>query len=257
MAKLRHKLLALIQPALNYCIRSEKHLIFALLAALLLGALLLAALGYQWYVEVEQQNRRAQQQVQLLQAQQKQTLQSLAKANVSSAVNNHADYSLRRTLEQQQETLDEQERLLEFYSLLMAMGQTKEGLELNGLTITPVDEEEAGSFQYELVFVQYAKRHHLLRAQIALKIVGSQDGETSILNVEDLQSGIDEDTVNAEKSTENVKSFGKLRFKYFQKMQGQLTLPPGFIPEQMVVDAIIKKKKAKPWQRIVDWPTED
>ena len=59
------------------------------------------------------------------------------------------------------------------------------------------------------------------------------------------------------KKSNSVKQFGKLRFKYFQKMEGQLTLPLGFVLEQIVIDALIKKKKAKPWQRIVDWQTEE
>ena len=36
------------------------------------------------------------------------------------------------------------------------------------------------------------------------------------------------------KNTDSVKGFGKLGFKYFQKIEAQLVLPAGFKPEQVV-----------------------
>ena len=192
-----------------------------------------------------------------------------AKADVEAAVHRNADYTVRKTLEKQQKTLDEQQRLIEFYSLLLAQGKTKEGLELNGLLIRPlyassdsaiVTEQQRGllrRYSYQLVFVQYSKRHRLLNAQVKISLLGTQDGEARFLNVRDLQSEIESKDGKDDNANKNVKQFGNLRFKYFQKMEGQLTLPVGFVPEQIVIDATIKKKNAKPWQRIVDWQTED
>ena len=105
--------------------------------------------------------------------------------------------------------------------------------------------------------MQYAKRHNLLQADISVKLLGTQEGEAKFICLKDLHHGGGERDNKSKKTNRNVKQFGKLRFKYFQKMEGLLTLPVGFVPEQIVIDALIKKKKAKPWQRIVDWQAEE
>ena len=265
------QLLFRLQSSLLWCRQTDKRFMVALMVALLLGVFI--ALGLYWQADKEKAYVQAQYTV--LQQGHKRTLQRLAKSDVEAAINRNADYTLRKTLEQQQKTLDEQQRLLEFYSLLMALGKTKEGLELNGMLLRPlsgaVSDQLAQAeivaaddtaaivasprhYSYQFVFVQYAKRHNLLRAEVAIKILGTQDGKARFLNLKDLHQ---DDENKDGKTNKNVKQFGNLRFKYFQKMEGRLTLPQGFVPEQIVIDATIKKKKSKPWQRIVDWKTEE
>lgn len=232
----------------HWCRASEKHLLIALALAVFSGSLLFVGL----YFNAVSQNEAYQQRLISLQMLQDQTLRNLARADVDATVNRNADYTLRKTLAQQQKTLNEQKRLLEFYSLLMAQGKTKDGLELNGSTLTlqSKQDDEVHVYAYQFVFVQYAKHHSVLKADITIKLLGTLAGESTLLDLSELHKP-------GKNVAKNAKPFGKLKFKYFQKMQGLLTLPVGFIPEQIVITAIIKKKKAKPWQRIVDWQTEE
>ena len=62
---------------------------------------------------------------------------------------------------------------------------------------------------------------------------------------------------NFSKLVNSNASFGKLRFKYFQIVEGQITLPEGFVPRELVIDVQLKRKKPKAWQRKLNWNVEE
>lgn len=185
-------------------------------------------------------------QLQLLEAEYQSALTTLAKADVESSINRNADYHLRKTLETQQATLDEQARMLEFYNLLMARGDTKSGLALNSYNLAALDKNHL-TYDFQFVFVQYAKSHKTLKADISITLLGQLNNQPQQLLLNDIRV----------KNNKTVKGVEKLNFKYFQKLEGQLTLPSGFVVKSIIINAKIKHKKAKPWQRIIDWEAEE
>ena len=83
--------------------------------------------------------------------------------------------------------------------------------------------------------MQYAKKHLVLQAELSITVEGENLLEKISYNFNKLMNTND--------------GFEKLRFKYFQVVEGQITLPGDFTPQQLVIDAKIKRKKSKAWQR--------
>ena len=171
----------------------------------------------------------------------KDLLRKLAAAEVASEILRSSQLSMRQMVEQQQIQNAEQEKELDFYRQLMTSDGKREGLELNSYVIKPADERNI--YDYQFTFVQYAKKHLVLKAELSITVEGKSLLEKSSYNFSELIKPED--------------GFGKLRFKYFQKVEGQIILPEGFIPSELVVSAKIHKKKSKAWQRKLNWNVEE
>ena len=177
----------------------------------------------------------------------------LAKADVNNEILRNADLNVRQTLSLQQSQLEQQARQLEFYQLLMEGGQSKQGLALNSYRLWPIDQEQ-GVFGFQFVFVQYAKKHYLLRAALNIDIVGEDSQAPSQVKSFPLAAlAYQTDQSDVKKTT----GLEKLRFKYFQKVEGLLTLPKGFKPSEIQLRAKNHKKRVKVWQQTVPWLLED
>lgn len=109
-----------------------------------------------------------------------------------------------------------------FYRGLMAPTESR-----SGLTIGSVDIISTGvprRYDFKVVVQQLATNHQVLNGSLTVKVVG-YDGQTvRSISLRDLSPQVDEDSV-------------KLRFKYFQNIEGQIELPEGFEPERIELQA--------------------
>ncbi len=184
----------------------------------------------------------AEAEVARLQAEQTALVQQLAAADVSANVFRNAQSALRKTVNEQAATIIDINRQLDFYRLLMEGSDSRNGLDLtSGLVITL--EDVKNGYHFRFTFVQYAKTRRVLRADLSITLQGLQAGMPKSYPLETLMDSAD--------------STKKLRFKYFQSIQGQIVLPADFEPQQFVIDARLESQKAKPWQRIVQWQPEE
>src|SRR5690606_23358251 len=105
-----------------------------------------------------------------------------------------------------------------FYRGLMAPTENR-----RGLTIGSVDEIATGvsrQYDFKVVVQQLATNHQVLNGTLTVDIVGHQEGVVRRIPLSELSPQVDEENI-------------KLRFKYFQNIQGQLQLPEGFEPERI------------------------
>lgn len=182
-----------------------------------------------------------QEEVDRVAAEKKDMLRKLAAAEVEARVLRSSQANLKKTLEERENTIAEQETSLEFYRQLMVVEDKKEGLELNTYTITRAD--MPNSYHFRFTFVQYAKQHMNLKAKVKIRLEGKEQGKVAIYYLRDLLMGAAAD-------------YGALDFKYFQVLEGEIALPKGFEPEQIVVDAELKLKNES-WQRKLPWQIEE
>lgn len=215
----------------------KRHLLVIMLAAFGLG--LLTMLGS--LVFVQKQLHLQQNLVQQLTADNAELVKKLAAKEVSLSIANSGNQALRKELDSQQQALAEQEKALDFYRQLMDVGSKKKGLELHSYALQKL--AEPGQYHYRLTFVQYAKRHTTLKASVKIELHGEVDGKPEVLDFSELVSNAD-------------KGFEKIQFKYFQVVEGQLTLPDNFEPLRILVHAQLKMKNAEPWLRDVPWQLE-
>ena len=130
---------------------------------------------------------------------------------------------------------------ISFYRSLMAPTGNKRGLSIGSLNV--ISTGASRQYEYKLVVQQLATRHTMLNGNLSFTIVGRQklseeQGEQLItLSLKDVSDNV---------SYENI----KLRFKYFQTIEGRLNLPENFEPERIELiakstgkDSVVVEKK--------------
>lgn len=140
---------------------------------------------------------------------------------------------------------DEIARLSEensFYRGLMAPNEKASGLTIGAVELLRA--RDSSTYNFKVVVQQLATRHNLLNGVLNFTVVGRQDG----LEVRYPLMVLSDDV-----SVEEI----KLRFKYFQVVEGQLGLPENFEPEGIEIDARTKGKKPQVVSKKFGWLVEE
>lgn len=109
----------------------------------------------------------------------------------------------------------------QFYRNLMAPDGDKRGLNFGPVEIAQTDRPR--TFRYKVVVQQLAAEQEMA-GTLNFNVVGLQDGAVKVLALKELSSTINSNSI-------------KLRFKYFQSIEGELVLPEGFEPERVELEA--------------------
>ena len=120
---------------------------------------------------------------------------------------------------------------LVFYEQLLSPITINKGLRVFKAAI---DKKDGISNTLTLSLAQKIERAKIINGMIKLTVLGS---------INDKQSNF---IIDLEKSN-------KYKFKYFQTLSYQFSLPEGFKPEQLVVELIPSSKKAKTLQQSYTW----
>ena len=184
------------------------------------------------YRELRAEQPEKVQQLQALEAE-------LATLESRSQVDRAALELLRNDLANQKREIGDLEEGLRFYRGLMAPGELAQGLSLRTPELVPLDDQ--GRIAFRIVAQQEARKHETLRGSLYAEIFGLLEGEQVTYSLADLSDDFDKDVI-------------PLRFRYFQAIEGELTLPAGFEPRFINVTASAtspRKAEAReqyPWQ---------
>ena len=146
---------------------------------------------------------------------------------------------VRGDIASQKEELAALEEGLAFYRSLMAPVEIAEGLSLRDIEL--IAGAESGRYAFRIVAQQEALKHQLLEGELRADVIGMQGGQRVTYALAELSADLEEDAV-------------PLRFRYFQSIEGEMTLPEGFQPDRInVVASSSKPRKAEvvesyPWQ---------
>jgi len=132
---------------------------------------------------------------------------------------------VRREIAAQKEEIAGLEEGLRFYRSLMAPGEIAQGITLRELEL--VQGRDDWHVVYRIVIQQEASKHEQVLGSLTAAVYGVLDGKSVEYPLAVLDSGIGDDAV-------------PLRFRYFQALEGEMTLPRGFIPAGVRVDARIR-----------------
>ena len=120
-------------------------------------------------------------------------------------------------------------------------------IEDTGLVISQLDIDatrEANRYRYKLVLRQQdADGDTFLTGYVNVNLVGSQGEEQQILSLREL---------SAEQDELNI----RLRFKYFQNIEGELVLPDNFVPDRLQVAAVSSEPVGKSINQDFSWVVE-
>jgi hypothetical protein len=139
----------------------------------------------------------------------------------------------------QKEQIAGLEEGLAFYRSLMAPGEIAEGLSLRNIEL--IARAEPRVYAFRIVAQQEAFKHQLLKGELRAEVSGTRHGEDVTYPLADLSADLESEAV-------------PLRFRYFQSIEGEMTLPEGFEPDAVsVVASASTPRKARiteryPWQ---------
>lgn len=165
-----------------------------------------------------------------------------ARLEVQSTQNQMGQQALemvRRDLADQKEQIASLEEGLQFYRSLMAPGEIAQGLSLRPLELVALD--NPGYYSYRIVAQQEARKHSQLKGELSVEVIGVLAGQQVSYSLAELSSDIEGSEI-------------ALRFRYFQTIDGELSLPEGFEPRSvsLVATAIAPRKmevrEQYPWQ---------
>lgn len=164
--------------------------------------------------------------------------QQVANLRLASEVDRASSEGVRNQVIELKEKIANLEQDITFYRNLMAPNENQ-----RGLTIGPVDVISTGiprHYNFKVVMQQFATNHQVINGSLKVTIVGYDGQELRRIPLKDLSEQI---------SDENI----KLRFRYFQNIEGQLVLPEGFEPERIELVATSTGQNGKTVEKKFGW----
>jgi len=184
----------------------------------------------------------SQLQLQATQASLELASEKLVMQTQSSQVDNQSNQELVnsvKTMQQQQNELQEE---LKFYRKIMAPELDKEGLAIDSVKISKT--ETSTDFHFKITLIQSGKQAQFLKGDLVPVVTGLLNGKNTKYDFREL-------------GTFKAKHF-QFQFKYFQNIQGFITIPSGFKVNKVSIVAKTKGrgKKQKAETQIIWQPEE-
>lgn len=166
--------------------------------------------------------------------------QELTELRTSVEVDRQSMEDLRQLVMTQKAQLNASERDLRVYKDLLAPGAKNNpmGISLGVFTVTPV--KEPGHFNYSVTVQKLATKEADFSGFLEFRIIGQQAGKSLQLSLYQVSSQVTEPSI-------------PVSFKYFQTLEGELTLPQDFVPQ--TVELVVKTEEKKSIIATeLDWP---
>lgn len=114
------------------------------------------------------------------------------------------------------------EESLRFYQGLMAPEDIARGLVLRPVELVGAPTDSRIFFR--ITVLQEARKHALMRGTLDVRVLGEVDGKTLSFALSALSEDVESESIS-------------LRFRYFQVIEGELVVPPGFEPRAVSLSA--------------------
>jgi outer membrane murein-binding lipoprotein Lpp len=144
--------------------------------------------------------------------------QEVANLKLGSKVDHQASEEVRNQVIQLKAQVAELEEDITFYRGLMAPTDNARGLTIGSLNVLATGVPR--QYNYKLVVQQLATNHQMLSGTLNFTVVGWRDSEQVSIPLYQLSDQVEEESI-------------RLRFRYFQSIEGRLILPEGFEPERI------------------------
>ena len=203
----------------------KRALVISMLSIAALGAAYAAyyyghsTAGYD-YQQLKLTHEKVQQQ--LFEADQQNTKlrEETAVLKKSADIDKKAYSGVDATLKNLQAEIHELKGQVAFYRGIVSPTQNAAGLNITSFKLNKLGADS--SYHFKLVLTQVKQNDRMIRGKANIMINGLLNGEPKKLDVSHLLG--------------KAKNDLKLRFKYFQTIEGDVVLPEGFVPSQVLVD---------------------
>jgi len=147
-----------------------------------------------------------------------------------------ANHLLRENESKRQAQLGRLQSELDFYRRLAGTGGVQSGLDIYRAEVIPTDSGRV--FQFILTLTQNIRRAAIIAGRVRVDIEGTMEDQPVTLYWSQVSDGETPEP--------------SFRFKYFQQLEGYLTLPEGFSPIRLLV-TLEAKGQRKPVIRNYNW----
>lgn len=163
----------------------------------------------------------------------------LALAEREAEVDQRAAQEVSGELNDLQARIAELESDLQYYRKVVSEQTDSTGLMISRFDLTPTAKQNTK--RYKLVLRQQdADGDTYLEGHVNVTLAGRQGGQQRRVALREISPEQDEDNI-------------RLRFKYFQNVEGELVIPDGFVPERIEISAIAKTPVAKRVDQAFEW----
>ena len=164
--------------------------------------------------------------------------QRAVSAEKSAEIDRLAAEEVRVELLSHRNELAELQSNIEFYRSLMAPDEQEKGLGLYGFTLTY--DQRSNTYQYKALVTQAGNQNRLLKGTISIRLMAESN---------DLIKGYVLSALPAFKGTLPA----KLRFRFFQTIEGSFKLPDDLTPVSMAVELESTGKAAQKINKTFNW----
>ena len=168
--------------------------------------------------------------------------QQSVNATVQEEIRTSALEMVRKELADRQQTIAELEEGLHFYRSLMAPQELAQGLSIRSIDL--IETSVQGRYQFRLLVQQSVPKHELLQGSLQVELVGDRDGTEVRIELSELSEQVPNPEI-------------RLRFKYFQAIDGVMDLPAGFTPLRFEAVARANKPRKAEFKKSFDWSVEE
>jgi cell division protein FtsB len=228
--------------------RPGRRLLFTTVVLIGVAASALGGFAYGYYTTMLAQQTEAQSRQELvaelnsLRNENSELNRQVAILDRTSVMDQRATEEVQSTIRGLRERVAQLEQDIVYYRSVVS-----EETEDTGLTIGQLDLEtgsEAGNYRYKLVLRQRdADGDTFLLGHVNVNLIGTQYEDQVILPLRDVSD--DEDELDI-----------RLRFKYFQNIEGELSLPEGFTPQRVQIAAVATEPVSKSINQDFSWVVE-
>lgn len=162
----------------------------------------------------------------------------LAFATTSGAIDDTASKATQQNLADKELELRSAREELSFYKSILSPEGTAAGLNIYSFSVE--DTENINEIRYRLVLTQVGGGSLEAQGTVLLRIQGYLYGDEKVLEWWDIRP----------ESTMPMPSFG---FKYFQRMDGAIILPEGFVADNVLVKIIPDSTRLKSSEQSYTW----
>ena len=212
-------------------------LAFTVVAAIAGYAAGMAQGGFR-FSSAEASNEQLVDEVRSLRDQFRTARQNLVNLERGRAIDEQALREARNTIVGLETRISELEADLTFYRNIMAPSETSKGLQVDSFTLASARGDN--TYRFKMVLTQVGNNNSFIAGQVAVNIIGRLDGEKEVIALRDLSDDIEDLGV-------------RFRFRYFQDVEGTLSLPQGFEPYEIQVVAQAQGRNASQAERTFDW----
>ena len=164
---------------------------------------------------------------------------ALVVARSESEVNSNSAEEVERELSSLQMRIAELESDVQYYRQVVTEQTGSTGLMISRFDLSPSTNPDAK--RYKLVLRQQdADGDTYLEGRVAVTLAGRRDGQAARLPLNEVSLEQDEQAI-------------RLRFKYFQNVEGEIVVPEGFEPAKIEVTAVADTPVAKRVDQEFPW----